>query len=50
MAADHATNLTVALNQFRWRSGEEDITRYDLSTAQSFSKCFVGIAAVRLLA
>jgi hypothetical protein len=36
----HATNLTVEPSQFRWRSGEEAITRYDLPTAQSFGKWF----------
>ncbi|MEG3941429.1 GFA family protein [Microcoleus sp. S36b_A3] len=36
----HATNLTVDPSQFRWLSGEEGITRYDLPTATSFGKWF----------
>jgi hypothetical protein len=36
----HATNLTVEPSQFRWLSGEEGITRYDLPTAKSFGKWF----------
>ena len=36
----HATNLTVEPSQFRWLSGEEVITRYDLPTAHSFGKWF----------
>lgn len=36
----HATHLTVDPGQFRWLSGEEVITRYDLPAAESFSKWF----------
>ena len=36
----HATNIAVDPGQFRWLSGEDDITHYDLPTAKSFSKWF----------
>src|SRR5262249_29763558 len=36
----HAPNLTVEPSQFRWRSGEAGITRYDRPTATSFGKWF----------
>ncbi|MCP5158938.1 MAG: GFA family protein [Gammaproteobacteria bacterium] len=36
----HATNLVVDPGQFRWLSGEDSITRYDLPTAESFGKWF----------
>lgn len=36
----HATNLVADPAQFRWLSGEDAITRYDLPTAKSFSKWF----------
>jgi hypothetical protein len=39
----HATNLMAAPGQFRWLSGEEAITRYDLPTAKSFSKWFCSL-------
>lgn len=36
----HATNLIAEPGRFRWLSGEDAITRYDLPTAKSFSKWF----------
>lgn len=36
----HATNLTVGSSEFRWLSGEEAITRYELPAAKSFGKWF----------
>jgi len=38
----HATNLTADPKHFRWLSGEEGITRYDLPTAKSYAKWFCG--------
>jgi hypothetical protein len=36
----HATNLTAEPGHFRWLGGEASIARYDLPTAQRFSKWF----------
>jgi hypothetical protein len=38
--AAHATNLTVAPDQFRWLQGEDAIARYELPDARSFGKWF----------
>ena len=40
--AGHATNLTVDQAQFRWLSGEDAITRFDLPGAKRFGKWFCG--------
>lgn len=39
----HATNLTLVPEQFRWLSGEEAITRYNLPTAIGFGKWFCSL-------
>lgn len=36
----HATNIIADPEQFKWLSGEEAVTRYDLPTAKSFGKWF----------
>jgi hypothetical protein len=36
----HATNLLAGPDQLQWLSGEDNISRYDLPTAKSFSKWF----------
>ena len=36
----HASNILIKADQFRWISGEENIKKYDLETAQFFSKSF----------
>jgi hypothetical protein len=36
----HATNLYVALENFRWTSGEELTVRYDLPSARRFATTF----------
>ena len=38
--AAHATNLTVAPDQFHWLSGEASIGRFDLAGAKSYGKWF----------
>ncbi len=38
--SSHATNLYVLLEQLRWLRGEEQVRRYDLPTAKSFSTTF----------
>jgi len=36
----HATNIAVDSGQFRWLSGEADISRYDLPNAGRFARWF----------
>lgn len=36
----HATNMVVAPEQLRWISGEDSISRFELSTAKRFGKWF----------
>lgn len=36
----HATNLIVEASAFRWVTGAENVTRYDLPTAKSFATSF----------
>lgn len=36
----HATNIYVDPAQLKWDTGEDTISRYDLSTAKSFGKWF----------
>jgi hypothetical protein len=38
--AAHATNLTVAADRFRWRSGEDAIGRFDPPAMRRFGKWF----------
>src|SRR6185437_991654 len=36
----HAANAVVAPEAFRWTAGEDNVVRYDLSTARSFATAF----------
>lgn len=36
----HAANVVVAPEAFRWTAGEDNVVRYDLSTARSFATAF----------
>jgi hypothetical protein len=37
-----AANAYVLPSAFRWTSGQENVVRFDLSEARSFSTCFCG--------
>ena len=38
----HASNIFTSADNIRWISGEDNIKRFDLTTAEFFSKCFCG--------